>query len=334
MIDEKGQDGIKGNTGSEERQSDDTVEVEPHSLEKGPAAQHEEEFPVYKWVIVGALFVQSMALWGVNTSLYALSLCGAVACSPRPLRGTILSFYNANDYFNGASPYAYAFIGGLSIGCAFLIAPLSNWLTSRFGFKPFMWPGIVLIVIGQCCAGLEAEIWLPILTQGIFFGLGMGLVYIPSIPLVSQYHSGTRALANGIVSAGSGLGALIWSLETRAAIESIGLKYSFVVNGLICLILLVPSTALLRSRTKALNAKFEPLRLSLFCNAGFSCIAVYAVFVGAFTAKRQPAHAEARPQSSRTSSVSTPWQPMPLKVWGSRSQVLRPYRPCSPAARC
>lgn len=52
-------------------------------------------------------------------------------------------------------------------------------------------------------------------------------------------------------------------------------------SGLISLALLIPSTLLLRSRTKQLNAKFSPLRLTLLADYGFACVCSFAFFSGA-----------------------------------------------------
>ena len=54
--------------------------------------------------------------------------------------------------------------------------------------------------------GALIQIWQLILLQGVFFGIGGGLVYMPAIMLLPEWFSQRRGLAAGIIFAGSGLG--------------------------------------------------------------------------------------------------------------------------------
>lgn len=70
-----------------------------------------------------------------------------------------LSFYLENDYFPGATPLQFAFIGGLSLSLAMLVGPVSNWLSKSYGHRVPMIIGAVLLSGGQICAGFAKEIW-------------------------------------------------------------------------------------------------------------------------------------------------------------------------------
>lgn len=121
--------------------------------------------------------------------------------------GAVLSYYAQNpSIFPGATTIQYAFIGGLSIGLCFATAPLSNYLTTKFNFKYPMYVGGALIVLSQCLAGITKEIWQLFLTQGVSFAVGMGLVFVPSTPILGQWFGKKRALAIGISGSGTGLG--------------------------------------------------------------------------------------------------------------------------------
>jgi hypothetical protein len=78
-----------------------------------------EDGSFYGWVVVVCIMLQSTAIWGMNTTF-----------------GIYLSYYSSNDTFPGTSQSSYAFVGGLTLGCCFLIAPFSNYATARFGYKP------------------------------------------------------------------------------------------------------------------------------------------------------------------------------------------------------
>lgn len=113
------------------------------------------------------------------------------------------------NYFPRATDLDYAFIGGLSVATAMLIAPVVNYLTKRFGFRVPMLIGLGFAVLGQIFAGLSKRIWQLFITQGIMFGLGIGMAFIGGIPLLPQWFSKKRSLANGLAAAGSGVGQLV-----------------------------------------------------------------------------------------------------------------------------
>lgn len=58
-------------------------------------------------------------------------------------------------------------VGGLSIGLALFVAPLSNYLAKRYHFKVPMIIGIILFSGGQICAAFTTEMWQLFLTQGV-----------------------------------------------------------------------------------------------------------------------------------------------------------------------
>ena len=69
--------------------------------------------------------------------------------------------------------------------------------------------------------------------------MGFGLMYLPSIVMVGFYFDQKRALATGIGSCGSGIGAFIFAPMTNSLIENyswIGAQWivaGIVLNGVI-----------------------------------------------------------------------------------------------------
>ena len=53
---------------------------------------------------------------------------------------------------------------------------------------------------------LETQIWSLMLLQGVGFGIGGGMLYMPIINLLSEWFVQRRGLAGGIIFAGSGVG--------------------------------------------------------------------------------------------------------------------------------
>lgn len=58
------------------------------------------------------------------------------------------------------------------------------------------------------------------LAQGVGMGLGAGIVYIPSVAIISHYFHKRRALAMSIVASGSSLGAVIHPIMLNNTLHS------------------------------------------------------------------------------------------------------------------
>jgi MFS family permease len=62
--------------------------------------------------------------------------------------------------------------------------------------------GIALQTAGFISASIAYRIWYLYLSQGLLIGLGLGFIFVPCTPIVSQWFSKKRTLATGIGSAG------------------------------------------------------------------------------------------------------------------------------------
>ena len=69
--------------------------------------------------------------------------------------------------------------------------------------------GTFAIVFGMMMTSICHEYWQFVLAQGVVVGIGNGLLFLPSIAIVPQYFSKNKALASGIVAAGSSIGTFL-----------------------------------------------------------------------------------------------------------------------------
>lgn len=90
------------------------------------------------------------------------------------------AFFLQHNYY-GATQLQYAFVGGLSAAFAVLQGPLANYMTRKFGYKVPLLVGAVLCALGQCLSGITTNFGAFIATQAVVFGLGMGLILVPSV---------------------------------------------------------------------------------------------------------------------------------------------------------
>ncbi|KAJ5953581.1 major facilitator superfamily domain-containing protein [Penicillium verhagenii] len=112
--------------------------------------------------------------------------------------GVFLAHYLATNTFPGASDLDFAFVGGLSLSMAQFIAPVAT-----------------------------------ITTRALCFGLGMGMQFSATVGIIPQWFTRRRSLANGIATAGSGIGGLIYSLATSAMIQRWGIGWTFRILAIV-----------------------------------------------------------------------------------------------------
>ncbi|KAF2823656.1 MFS general substrate transporter [Ophiobolus disseminans] len=190
----------------------------------------------YGWVCVAACFTINCHTWGAVSSY-----------------GIYLSHYLADNNFPEASAWDYAFVGGFNFAIAMLVAPVVTTLTRKFGIHIIMSIGLVLQFGGFITASFATRIWQLHLTQGVIIGCGIGFLYIPALPILSQWFVRRRSLANGISAAGSGVGGAAFTWGTEAIIQRWNIQWALRITGLIALVANFVAIVVIRDRNKAIQ---------------------------------------------------------------------------------
>ena len=215
----------------------------------------------YGWVCAACVAVINGHTWGLNSSY-----------------GVFLAHYLANDTFPGASSLDYAFVGSLSISCGFLVSPIGTIGVRMFGTKPTMMLGVVLQSASLIAASFATEIWHLFLTQGVLFGIGMGFQFVASVPIVPQWFTTRRSLANGFSSCGSGFGGLVYSFAAGAMIQNLGLAWTFRILGMLTFVANTICTILIKDRNKIIGATQLAFDVSLFKRPEYLLLMGYGWF--------------------------------------------------------
>ncbi|MCJ1382172.1 hypothetical protein MMC17_005284 [Xylographa soralifera] len=233
--------------------TNDTLEAQQdHSgdSEKTVTLHDEEQLPTeaaetpdippdggYGWVCVLAVACVNAHTWGLNSSY-----------------GVFLSHYLANNTYPEATYLEYAFVGGLSISQALLISPLATYTTREFGTRTTLLLGVFFETLSLIGASFATQIWHLFLSQGVCFGWGMGFLFVGTVGVIPQWFTKRRSLANGIGTAGSGMGGMVYSLATNAMIQSIGLSWAFRVLGIVSFVVNFICAIIIKDRNKAIGA--------------------------------------------------------------------------------
>jgi len=248
------------------RTTDDSMDTTPEIPAPEPALpieQRPDEPPNggYGWVCCACTFFINAHTWGINSSY-----------------GVFLAYYLRTNTFPGASYLEYAFVGSLSIACALLVSPVATVLTRKYGTRTTLFTGAFFETISLIGASFAKQIWQLFLSQGVCFGIGMGFLFVGSVGVVPQWFTTRRSLANGIATAGSGMGGLMYSLATGAMINSIGLPWAFRVLGILAACVNGICALLLRDRNKAIGASQLAFDVSLFKRSEYLLLLAYGWF--------------------------------------------------------
>jgi MFS family permease len=126
-------------------------------------------------------------------------------------------------------------------------------LTRIFGIHKTMVAGLVFQSGGFIAASFATRIWQLHISQGILIGCGIGLLYIPSLPILSQWFVRRRSLANGISAAGSGVGGAAFAWGTEATIQRFDTSWALRITGIIAFVANLAAIIIIRDRNHVIQ---------------------------------------------------------------------------------
>ncbi|KAJ2541173.1 hypothetical protein EV175_006168 [Coemansia sp. RSA 1933] len=189
------------------------------------------------WIVVFACFFNLMFSIGTTTTF-----------------GVYLQEYELVE-FPHASASQLSWIGTLQGSMMFffgimvgiLCEHIDTRILSAFGS---LMAGLALIVASFCNSP-----WKLLLTQGLFYGFGGSFLYTTGLTLAPQWFSKYRALATGIVIAGSGIGGLWLSFAINSMIQNISRQWALRITGLITIVVCGALSPLMVMRVKPKKRK-------------------------------------------------------------------------------
>ncbi|HSC63676.1 MAG TPA: MFS transporter [Caldimonas sp.] len=197
----------------------------PPSARDGQTPSELVEEPRAWWVVAGA-FVCVAVIFGVAYSFAAFFRSFAVEFS--------------------ADRADVSLVFGLSGLIYFLLGAGAGMLADRFGPRVVCSTGMAFIAAGLLASSFAQSMAAIYVAWGAGLGIGIGLVYAPSIASVPPWFVRRRAFAAGIASAGIGVGTLAVPLLATAAIDVLGWRNALRVIAAAVLVVGVGATLLLR----------------------------------------------------------------------------------------
>jgi len=182
--------------------------------------------PRYAWVVVWATFVCLALIFGVSYSFAAFFESFAGEFQAR--RADVSLVFG----LCGAVYFSFGAVGGM--------------LSDRHGPRAVTTAGMLLVAAGLLACSFATSMTMVYAAYGVGIGVGIALVYTPSIGCVQPWFSQRRGLAAGLASAGIGAGTVAVPLLAAAAIDWLHWRGAMRVMAFGVLLVGVAATALLK----------------------------------------------------------------------------------------
>jgi MFS family permease len=163
-------------------------------------------------MVVVATFLSTFTLFGIAYSFGA--------------------FFSSMAEEFGAGRGATSLMFSITAFLYFGLGMLSGRAADRFGPRPILAVGAVVIGVGLMLTSLVDHLWLGYLTYGLGVGVGVACGYVPMLAAVGGWFERRRAIASGVAVEGVGLGTLLIARLAAELISSYGWRTTYVIFGL------------------------------------------------------------------------------------------------------
>ncbi|KAI4283174.1 MAG: hypothetical protein L6R38_002365 [Xanthoria sp. 2 TBL-2021] len=150
------------------------------------------------WLLVAGSFFMVFNTWGIINSF-----------------GAYQEYYSS-ALLNNSSASLISWIGTIQ---GFLMEFMGLFIGPVFDsgyFHSLIYAGSVFVVLGTMALSICNNYWQVFLAQGLCIGLGTGMVFVPSVSVVTTAFNRRRAIAIGIVSSASSLALTTFSISFAA----------------------------------------------------------------------------------------------------------------------
>lgn len=133
------------------------------------------------------------------------------------------------------------------------LAIIFGRLTDKFGSKPLIIFGALVLGVGSFLMSRTASIWQLYLFYAFMIGLGQGAGNVSLLSTVAKWFVKDRGLMSSIVKVGTGAGILIFPLIAGSLISTYHWRTTYLILGLACMVLIIPLALVLKREPKEMG---------------------------------------------------------------------------------
>lgn len=139
-------------------------------------------------------------------------------------------------------------LGSIYFYCYALMQIPAGLLSDSLGPRKVVTASLLVAAIGSIVFGLAADVPMAFVGR-ILVGLGVSVVFIPTMKILSQwYRANEFAFMTGILNAIGGIGVMTATLPLAMMTANFGWRISFVLIGLLTLVILCLAWLIVRDR--------------------------------------------------------------------------------------
>lgn len=192
-----------------------------------------------------------------------------------------------------------SWIGSVQIFLCFSIGTFSGRASDAGLYKYCFTIGLAFQLLGVFMTSLSKTYWQLLLAQGICTGIGNGIMFCPSLAVLTTYFSKKRAIAVGTAASGTATGGVVFPLIAQHLLPVIGFPWTVRVMGFIMLGTMMLPLFFMRSRLPPRQtgplvdfAAFKELPYFLFAIGNSLCFLglYFPIYYVSFTPSRSKLH--------------------------------------------
>ena len=222
--------------------------------------------------------------WVVVAAAFTLMFVGFAAAY------SFAAFFSAYEGEFGASRGHIALIFSVAAFIWFLLGAPAGIAGDRFGPRRVALIGVASLVAALWLASRAESLAMLYATYSIGIGVGVGLVYVPSVGAVQPWFGANRAFASGLAVAGIGAGNIAGPLLAAWWIGVFGWRGAYVALALFVLVLGGAAALAIRQQpaiAAAGRASGVPLHLAMrtpafwfiYASLVLSCVGLFVPMV-------------------------------------------------------
>lgn len=183
--------------------------------------------------------------------------------------GSFASYYEVT-YIPNTSASAISWVGSIQSSLLITMGVVTGQLFDRGFFQSLLYTGAALSIFAVMMLSLCKEFYQILLAQGIGYGVGVGMLFTPSMALIARSFKQRRAIAMGVVAVGAPTGGILYTLMFEQLIGKVGFAWTVRIMGFVVIALYALAMPLLLWRSTNLGDVGKGTKRKLIDYAAFT----------------------------------------------------------------
>ncbi|KAF4541595.1 MFS monocarboxylate transporter [Lasiodiplodia theobromae] len=174
------------------------------------------------------------------------NLCNALSWGLPASFGVFQLYYTETMHLPSSQ---VSWIGSIQVFLTFATCTIVGRLADSGYSRHCIFVGCAIIVSGTFITSICTAYWQILLAQGIYTGLGLGMVFMPTVAVIGCYFKRRRSLALSLSATGGGFGSLVFPSTVQYLIPQVGFPWAVRCAAFLALIMAIIANVCLCPRS-------------------------------------------------------------------------------------